>query len=77
MQTLSKRAFLVTCVLSAACPAINAAIGEIMKAPDIQERYAGMGIFTAHTTPERVTAIMKAGAKQMGAVVKAAGIQPE
>ena len=56
---------------------INAAIGEIMKAPDIQERYAGMGIFTAHTTPERVTEIMKAGAKQMGAVVKAAGIQPE
>jgi len=56
---------------------INAAIGEIMKSPDIQERYATMGIFTAHTTPERVTEIMKEGAKQMGAVVKAAGIQPE
>ena len=56
---------------------INAAIGEIMKSPDTQEKYANMGIFTAHTTPERVTEIMKTGAKQMGAVVKAAGIQPE
>ncbi len=48
-----------------------------MKQPDIQERYLGMGIFPAHTTPERVTEMMKLGAKQMAGVVKAAGIQPE
>jgi len=36
-----------------------------------------LGIFPAHTTPERVTEMMKIGAKQVAAVVKAAGIQPE
>ena len=56
---------------------INTEIGQFMKQPDIQERYSGMGIFPAHTTPERVTEMMKLGAKQMAGVVKAAGIQPE
>jgi len=48
-----------------------------MKAPDLQEKYASMGIFTAHTTPEQVTAVQQSGTKQMALVVKAAGIQPE
>jgi tripartite-type tricarboxylate transporter receptor subunit TctC len=56
---------------------INAEIGRMMKLPEVQERYAGMGIFTAHTTPDEVREMMKQGAKQMAAVVKAAGIQPE
>jgi tripartite-type tricarboxylate transporter receptor subunit TctC len=56
---------------------INADIAQIMKSPDIQERYANMGIFTAHTTPERVTEIQKSGTKAMAGIVKAAGIQPE
>jgi tripartite-type tricarboxylate transporter receptor subunit TctC len=56
---------------------INTEIGRFMKQPDVQEKYTAMGIFTAHTTPERVTEMMKQGEKQMAAVVKAAGIQPE
>jgi hypothetical protein len=36
-----------------------------------------MGIFTAHTTPERVTELQQTGTKHMAQVVKAAGIQPE
>lgn len=56
---------------------INADIAQFMKSPDIQEKYANMGIFTAHTTPERVTELQKLGTKQMAGVVKAAGIQPE
>jgi len=34
---------------------INTEIGRFMKQPDVQEKYTAMGIFTAHTTPERVT----------------------
>jgi len=56
---------------------INRAIAELMKSPDIQEKYASMGIFTAHTTPERVTELQQTGTKHMAQVVKAAGIQPE
>ena len=56
---------------------INTEIGKFMKEPQVQEKYTSMGIFTAHTTSERVTEMMKAGEKQMAAVVKAAGIQPE
>jgi tripartite-type tricarboxylate transporter receptor subunit TctC len=56
---------------------INADIAQFMKSPDIQEKYTNMGIFTAHTTPARVTEIQQLGTRQMAGVVKAAGIQPE
>jgi hypothetical protein len=48
-----------------------------MKLPDVQERYAGLGVFTAHTPPERVTELMKVETPQMGKVLKAAGVEPE
>ena len=56
---------------------INADIAQVMQSPDTREKYANMGIFTAHTTPERVTELQKLGTRQMAGVVKAAGIQPE
>ncbi len=56
---------------------INRATGAFMKLPEVQERFASMGIFPQHTTPERVLETMKLGTQQMAAVVKAAGIQPE
>jgi tripartite-type tricarboxylate transporter receptor subunit TctC len=56
---------------------INADIAQIIKSPDIQEKYANMGIFTAHTTPARITELQQLGTQQMAGVVKAAGIQPE
>ena len=56
---------------------INAGVAQMMKLPDVQEKFAGMGTFPAHSTPERVLETMKLGAQQMGKVVKAAGIQPE
>ncbi len=56
---------------------INADIAQFMKAPDIQEKFANMGIFPAHSTPERVTELQRSGTKLMAGVVKAAGIQPE
>jgi tripartite-type tricarboxylate transporter receptor subunit TctC len=56
---------------------INADVAQMVKAPDVQEKYAAMGIFTAHTTPERVTELQASGTRLMAKVVKAAGIQPE
>lgn len=56
---------------------LNADIGQAMKAPDLQEKYASMGIFTAHTTSDRVSELQKSGTKLMAGIVKRAGIQPE
>jgi tripartite-type tricarboxylate transporter receptor subunit TctC len=56
---------------------INGEIGRFMKLPDVQERYVGLGIFTAHTSPEFVAEAIRTGTKQMAGVVKAAGITQE
>ena len=56
---------------------LNSEVGATMKAPDIQEKYSNLGIFTAHTTPERVLELQKSGLKLIGEVVKVAGIKPE
>ena len=56
---------------------LNADLTQIMKMADVQERYAGLGIFTAHTTPERVMELIKLETPQIGKVLKAAGVEPE
>jgi tripartite-type tricarboxylate transporter receptor subunit TctC len=56
---------------------LNAEIGQIMKLPDVQEKYAGLGVFPMHTTPERVLELLRIESPQMARVLKAAGIQPE
>ena len=56
---------------------LNAEIVKAMKAADVQERFANVGLQPLHSTPERVTELVKTGAARMGQVVKAAGIQPE
>ena len=56
---------------------LNAELAQIMKLPDVQVRYAGLGIFTAHTTPERVMELVKLEAPQIGKVLKAAGVEPD
>jgi tripartite-type tricarboxylate transporter receptor subunit TctC len=48
-----------------------------MKAPDIQEKYTALGLFTRSSTPEQVLDTIKAGMAEMREIVKAAGIQPE
>ena len=45
--------------------------------PDVQEKFASLGLVPLHSTPERVTELVKIGSAQMGKVVKGAGIQPE
>jgi tripartite-type tricarboxylate transporter receptor subunit TctC len=56
---------------------LNGEIVQAMKAPDVQERFANVGLQPLHSTPERVTELVKTGTARMGQVVKAAGIQPE
>ena len=56
---------------------LNGALAQIMKQPDVQERYASLGIFTVHTAPERVTELIKIETPRIGKVLRAAGVQPE
>ena len=56
---------------------LNTEIVQAMKAPDVQERFANVGLTPLHSTPERVTELVKTGSARMGQVVRAAGIQPE
>jgi hypothetical protein len=37
----------------------------------------GLGLFTAHSAPERVLELAKREAPQMAKILKAAGIEPE
>ena len=56
---------------------LNDALGQIMKLPDVQERYATLGLSTLHTPPERVTEWVKQETPVMGKVLRAAGVEPE
>jgi tripartite-type tricarboxylate transporter receptor subunit TctC len=56
---------------------LNAEVGQIMKAPDVQEKFASLGLVPLHSTPQHVAELVKVGAARMGKVVKAAGLQPE
>ena len=56
---------------------LNADVGQAMQAQDTIERFNGLGLTALHSTPERVTELVKTGVVRMGQVVKAAGIQPE
>jgi tripartite-type tricarboxylate transporter receptor subunit TctC len=56
---------------------LNGEIGQFMKAPDVHEKFASLGLFPLHSPPERVMELVKSGSERMAKVVKAAGIQPE
>ena len=56
---------------------LNADLAQIMKLSDVQEKYAGLGVFTVHTTPERVLELVRIETPKMGKVLKAAGVEPD
>ena len=56
---------------------LNADLAQIMKLPDVQEKYAGLGVFTVHTTPERVLELVRIETPKMSKVLKAAGVEPD
>jgi tripartite-type tricarboxylate transporter receptor subunit TctC len=56
---------------------LNNELAQIMKLPDVQERYAVLGLTTLHTPPERVMEWVKQESPIMGKVLRAAGVEPE
>jgi tripartite-type tricarboxylate transporter receptor subunit TctC len=56
---------------------LNTELGRIVKLPDVQEKYANLGVSTEHSTPAYVLERMKSEAPRIAAVLKAAGIEPE
>ena len=49
----------------------------VMKLPDVREKYAGLGVATVHTTPQRVLELVRIESPKMGKVLKAAGVEPD
>jgi tripartite-type tricarboxylate transporter receptor subunit TctC len=56
---------------------LNADLAQIMKLPDVQEKYAGLGVFTVHTAPGRVMELVRIETPKMSKVLKAAGVEPD
>jgi tripartite-type tricarboxylate transporter receptor subunit TctC len=56
---------------------LNAELGRIVKLPDVQEKYASLGVSTEHSTPEYVIEKIKTDTQQFAKVLKAAGVEPE
>ena len=56
---------------------LNAELGRIVKLPDVQEKYASLGISPEHSTPAYVLERAKAEGPRIAAALKAAGLEPE
>ena len=56
---------------------LNAELGRIVKLPDVQERYANLGVSTEHSTPAHVIERIRSDAPRIAAALKAAGVEPE
>ena len=56
---------------------LNAELGRIVKMPDVQEKYANLGVSPEHSTPAYVFERAKAEGPRLAAALKAAGIEPE
>jgi tripartite-type tricarboxylate transporter receptor subunit TctC len=56
---------------------LNSDFGRIVKLPEVQERYASLGVFTEHSTPQQVTERMKSDLQEFAKILKAAGVEAE
>lgn len=56
---------------------INGDLERVMKMPAVIDKYSGLGIFTAHSTPQAVSERIRVETPEMGRILKAAGVQPE
>jgi tripartite-type tricarboxylate transporter receptor subunit TctC len=56
---------------------LNADLAQILKLPDVLERYAALGISPAHTAPEQVLEMVRSELPVLGKALKAAGVEPE
>jgi tripartite-type tricarboxylate transporter receptor subunit TctC len=56
---------------------LNDAAGKALNAADVKDRYAGMGVDPAPTTPDRALAYLKSETEKYAKVVKAIGLRIE
>ena len=56
---------------------LNAELGRVIALPDVQERYASLGMTPVHSTPQRVTELIREDTQKFGPILKAAGVEPE
>jgi tripartite-type tricarboxylate transporter receptor subunit TctC len=56
---------------------LNADFGRIVKLPEVQERYASLGVFTEHSAPREVTERMRSDLQEFAKILKAAGVEAE
>ena len=56
---------------------LNAEFGRVVKMPDVQERYASLGVATEHSAPREVTERMTADLQEYARILKAAGVEAE
>jgi tripartite-type tricarboxylate transporter receptor subunit TctC len=56
---------------------LNGELQRIITLPDVQERYASLGMNPAHSTPREVTELIRSDTRKFGPILKAAGVEPE
>lgn len=56
---------------------LNSALERILKQPEVAEKYASLGLLPAHSSPERVTELIRVERPQMAKILAAAGVQPQ
>jgi len=54
---------------------LNREVVKTLEAADVRERYAGMGVEPAPSTPERAAAYLKSETEKYAKVVKAIGLR--
>ena len=56
---------------------MSSEFGRIIALPEVQERYASLGMTPAHATPREVTELIRTDTLKFGPILKAAGVEPE
>jgi tripartite-type tricarboxylate transporter receptor subunit TctC len=56
---------------------LNGELKRIIELPDVQERYASLGMTPAHSTPQQVLELIRTDTQKFGPILKAAGVEPE
>jgi tripartite-type tricarboxylate transporter receptor subunit TctC len=56
---------------------LNGELKRIISLPDVQERYASLGMNPAHSSPREVTELIRSDTRKFGPILKAAGVEPE
>jgi tripartite-type tricarboxylate transporter receptor subunit TctC len=62
---------------SALVQRLNGELKRVIALPEVQERYASLGMNPAHSTPREVTELIRSDTRKFGPILKAAGVEPE